>query len=168
MKAFLGYSMFVLLAFLSIYSYQIAQQTETETDILNALPAIHQTPLGTPKFGEFMFVFSQSDQGGKSYALYRRVFFNRYTLFEWGDLHLNENSYTVSGQSFGHAMSYFVIARSQENAVSMTSKGSRFPVIEVGEYYFSYARLPLNQPDRILSFHFLDSQGHELALAKRQ
>ena len=65
-------------------------------------------------------------------------------------------------------MSYFVIARSQQKAVSMTSEGSEFPLVKVGEYYFSYARLPLSEPDHILSFHFLDPQGHELALAKAQ
>lgn len=167
-RAFAGYCAFVTLAFLSIYSYQIVQQTETETDILNTLPAIQQTSLGASKFGGFMFVFSQSGQGNKFFALYRRVFFNRYTLFEWGDLHLDENHYTVSGQSFGHAMSYFVIARSQGKAVTMASEGSRFPVVEIGEYYFSYASFPLNESDHILSFHFLDSQGHELALAKEQ
>ena len=164
MKAFGAYSLVALLAFLSIYSYGIAQGTETVTDIVNALPSIHQTALGTPKFGEYMFVLSQSDQGDKSYALYRRVFFNRYTLFEWGDLRLGENIYTVSGLGMGQAMNFFIMARSQEKAAAVTTEGLKFPLAEVGDYHFSYARLPLSQSGYPSSFHFLDPQGKDLAL----
>ncbi len=167
-KGFIAYGLVALLAFLAIYSYQIMRQTETRTAIVDTLPSRQQTLLGTPRFGEFMFVFSQSDQGDKSYALYRRVFFNRYTLLQWGDLSLDGNVYTVSAMSTGQAMNYFVIARSREEAVAMTSEELRFPLVQVGEYYFSYARLPLNQPDRYLSFRFLDPQGNELGLSMAQ
>lgn len=164
-RAFTAYSLFTLLGLLSIYTYQIVQQTETRTAIINTLPSTHQTLLATPKFGDFMFVFSQSDQGDKSYAIYRRVFFNRFTVFEWGDLHLDENNYQVSGMSTGDVMNYFVIARSNEKAVSMISENLTFPLVNVGDYYFSYARFPLNQSDRYFSFHFLGSQKNDLELS---
>ena len=65
-------------------------------------------------------------------------------------------------------MNYFVIAMSQEEVSAMTSYGVRFPVVTVGEYHFSYARTPIDQPDRFFSFHFIDSQGVDLALSMVQ
>ena len=102
-KAFIAYGLFALLAFLSIYSSQIINQTQTEKMITEDLARVHRQLLGTPKFGEFLMVFSQSDNGVKVVEIYRRVFFDRYTLFETqDDLQLGEVFYTVSGMSTVH------------------------------------------------------------------
>ncbi len=172
LSAFFAYSAFAMLAFLSIYTYQFTLQTQTERDILNAQPATQQSFLGAPKFGEFLILVSQTGQGDKSYAIYRRVFFKRYTIIQWGDLKLGENIYSVSGMSTGHAMNFFITARSQEKVSAMTLGTARYPVAQVGDYYFSYARLPLNPQDASFpildSLALLDSQGNELGISKEK
>ncbi len=168
LRVFSAYALAMLLAFLSIYAYQIMRQTATQSDILNALPGSGQAALGAPKFGPFLYVLAQSEQGQPpSYALYRRVFFNRYTILEWGDLQLPEGQFSVSGMSIGHAMHYFIIARTQKDAASLVSGDLRFPVQKAGDYAFSTAQFPLHdRPERFHSFRFVDSQGHDLALSQ--
>lgn len=166
---FIMYSLFVVAVFLSIYSIQITQQTKTVKTIVDNLAVEHRQLLGVPGFGEFLLVFSESNQGEQAVDIYRRVFFDRYTDFEsHPDLHhLNEGLYTVSGMSTGHTMNYFVIARSEKPVAAMTSSGRRYPVASVGEYHVAYARAPIDQ-NLYFSFRFIDSKGADLNLQMEQ
>lgn len=168
MRAFGAYTGLVLLAFLSFYAFRIVQQTETESTLLSELPARQRHLLGRADFDGFLFVFSQAEGGNRVVELYRRVFFNRYTLFQWDDdLQLEEGMFAVSGMSTGRWMNYFVVARSQAEVAAMVSSGASFPVVGIGEYFFAYARFPL-QFDRFFSFRFVDARGRDMGLVQEQ
>lgn len=169
MAGLAAFSGFAALAFLSVYAVQIMQQTKTLPMITDEYRQQQRQLMGAPAFGDYLFILSQSRDGAKPMEIYRRVFFDRFTLFEWrDDLRLAEDTFYVSGMSTGHGMNYFVIARTKQPVAAVTSLESRFPVARVGEYLFSYARLPVDQPDRYFSFRFIDTQGNDLPLSREQ
>lgn len=166
MRSAAAYSLFILVVFLGSYATAIIQQTQTEGDLIAGVSAAHRQLIGTPRFGEYLLVFSQAQDGHKAVEIYRRIFFGRYTSFESYDpLDLQPDTFTVSGTSTSGDMNYFVIARSRREVGAVLSFDNRLPVTSLGEYHFSYTHIPVDIPDAYFSFRFVDRQGAGLPIS---
>lgn len=164
---FIGFVGIVLAAFFVIFYLTVIYNVETSETILEKLPQQEQQLLESFRFGEYLCVFSESVDGDKNFYVYRQVIFDRYTLIStWENLDLQLEEYIIRGDNAfsGKNIDYFAIARSESLIAVMMSGDRRFLVSSFGDYYFSYARLPLDQWDAYFSFRFMDADGNNLSM----
>ncbi|HWQ84758.1 MAG TPA: VanZ family protein, partial [Anaerolineales bacterium] len=140
---------FGLLSFLALFFSQIWSQTKTRSMLLDDLRKEEQQILAQGASGRYFFTFSETLSGAKKVDYYRQVILDRYTPVEYIEgLRLAEEEFRVSGTSYdGEVTDFMVIAHSDQDIAAMTSQAARFPVFASDEYYFSFASLPVDQPD---------------------
>jgi glycopeptide antibiotics resistance protein len=170
LQASLAYASVALVTFLSIFTVQFVASTQSIETISKELSAENRQVLGMTSFDSFVSLFSQTQQGEKSVAVYFKVFLDRYTPFSnRADLqNLPENTYILSGMSKGTTMIYAVIARSSQDISQMVYNHHPYPVTKFGEYYFSYASEPITTQDHLDVFDFLDAHGDKMNFAMEQ